>query len=143
MAADNPQEAFELQNNEGLNVHIGTLATCTKNQPTLYTSIYVHSKLLLVDDVYFLLGSCNINKRSMELDTELAIATPTPALTKHARNHLWGGHAGVVKTSSIMNFETWQELMDKNWARRYRGKPLSGFLVHFYDPDCEVAAPND
>ncbi|WP_415906622.1 phospholipase D-like domain-containing protein [Neptuniibacter sp. QD72_48] len=144
---DNPQQAFELQNNDGLNVHIATLESCTRNQPkgypTLYTPIYVHSKLLLVDDVYFLLGSCNINKRSMELDTELAIATPTPALAKHARNHLWGEHADKVKGSSFLNYQYWQDLMDDNWARRYRGEPLMGFLIHFYDPDCEVAAPND
>lgn len=144
---EDPKAAFELQNNVGLKVHVATLATCTRNPPpgypTLYTSIYVHSKLLLVDDVYFLLGSCNINKRSMELDTELAIATPTPALAKHTRQHLWGAHAEKVKGSSFFNYQYWDELMSDNWASRYRGNPLTGFLVHFYDPDCEVAAPND
>lgn len=144
---DDPQQAFELQNNVGLKVHVATLATCTRNPPpgypTLYTSIYVHSKLLLVDDVYFLLGSSNINKRSMELDTELAIATPTPALAKHTRQHLWRMHSEKVKGSSKKNYQYWDELMRKNWKKRYRGEALDGFLVHFYDPDCEAATPND
>ena len=79
----------------------------------------------------------------MELDTELAIATPTPALAKNSRNHLWGVHVSQVKSNSKKNFQYWQDVMDENWKMRFRGKPLSGFLVHFYDPDCEVAAPND
>ena len=37
--------------------------------------IYVHSKLLIVDDKYAILGSANINDRSMkgDRDSELAI----------------------------------------------------------------------
>ena len=36
--------------------------------------IYVHVKLMIVDDVYALIGSANMNVRSMESDSELAIA---------------------------------------------------------------------
>lgn len=36
--------------------------------------IYVHVKLMIIDDVYALIGSANLNNRSMELDSELAIA---------------------------------------------------------------------
>ncbi|GAV60514.1 PLDc domain-containing protein/PLD_C domain-containing protein [Cephalotus follicularis] len=37
--------------------------------------IYVHSKLMIVDDVYLLMGSANVNQRSMDgqRDTEIAI----------------------------------------------------------------------
>lgn len=35
--------------------------------------IYVHVKLMIVDDIYSLIGSANLNARSMELDSELAI----------------------------------------------------------------------
>ncbi|EYU21384.1 hypothetical protein ABFS82_09G116700 [Erythranthe guttata] len=37
--------------------------------------VYVHSKLLIVDDIYLLIGSANVNQRSMDgkRDTEIAI----------------------------------------------------------------------
>ncbi len=36
--------------------------------------IYVHAKIMIVDDVYALIGSANMNVRSMENDSELAVA---------------------------------------------------------------------
>ena len=46
--------------------------------------IYVHSKGMIVDDEYVLLGSANINQRSMEgtRDTEIAMGAYQP-------NHTW------------------------------------------------------
>ncbi|UTW03011.1 hypothetical protein KDX31_17025 [Amphritea atlantica] len=142
---DDPKEAFELQNSQGLKVHIATLTSCTGStaEANLYTQIYVHSKLLVVDDHYFLLGSANINKRSMEIDTELAIATPTPALASHCRNRLWQMHTRKVKKDSKSNYRYWDELMTGNWRAMHLGKALIGTLTHFYDPDCEVAPAND
>lgn len=145
MDVDDPKQAFELQNTDGLKVHIATLTSCTNSfsDPNLYTNIYVHSKLLVVDDHYFLLGSANINKRSMEIDTELAIATPTPALASHCRHRLWQMHTKKVKVDSERNYEHWDELMKDNWRAMHLGKSLMGTLTHFYDPDREVAPAND
>lgn len=46
--------------------------------------IYVHSKGMIVDDEYVILGSANINQRSMEgtRDTEIAMGAYQP-------NHTW------------------------------------------------------
>lgn len=46
--------------------------------------IYVHSKGMIVDDEYVLMGSANINQRSMEgtRDTEIAMGAYQP-------NHTW------------------------------------------------------
>lgn len=55
-----------------------------------YKHIYVHSKLLLVDDLYTLLSSANINVRSMHSDSELGIAQPNPDLARAMREELWG-----------------------------------------------------
>ena len=41
----------------------GTPAAAAKN--SLRHPIYVHSKLMIVDDDYIILGSANINQRSM------------------------------------------------------------------------------
>jgi len=46
--------------------------------------IYVHSKGMIVDDEYVLMGSANINQRSLEgtRDTEIAMGAYQP-------NHTW------------------------------------------------------
>lgn len=47
--------------------------------------IYVHAKGMIVDDEYVILGSANINQRSMSgsRDTEIAMGAYQP-------NHTWG-----------------------------------------------------
>lgn len=54
--------------------------------------IYVHSKGMIVDDEYVILGSANINQRSLEgtRDTEIAMGSYQPHhtwATKHSRPH--------------------------------------------------------
>ena len=48
---------------------------------TLRFPIYVHSKMMIVDDAYIIVGSANINQRSMAgtRDTEMAIGAWQPA----------------------------------------------------------------
>ncbi|GFP97767.1 phospholipase d beta 1 [Phtheirospermum japonicum] len=73
--------------------------------------IYVHSKGMIVDDEYVLLGSANINQRSLEgtRDTEIAMGAYQPHYTwasKHAnpraqiygyRMSLWAEHTGTLE----------------------------------------------
>ncbi|MFN0130959.1 MAG: phospholipase D-like domain-containing protein [Phycisphaerales bacterium] len=69
--------------------------------------IYVHSKFMIVDDRYGLIGSANLNERSMagNRDSEFAIGFwPTTdkqqaaALTqlRNFRKHLWAEHMGTL-----------------------------------------------
>ncbi|KAK6920216.1 C2 domain [Dillenia turbinata] len=73
--------------------------------------IYVHSKGMIVDDEYVIIGSANINQRSMEgtRDTEIAMGAYQPQYTwaKKQRNpcgeihgyrmSLWAEHTGTVE----------------------------------------------
>ncbi|XP_051130109.1 phospholipase D gamma 1-like [Andrographis paniculata] len=73
--------------------------------------IYVHSKGMIVDDEYVILGSANINQRSMEgtRDTEIAMGAYQPNYTwanKHSnprgeifgyRMSLWAEHTGTLE----------------------------------------------
>ncbi|XP_019461280.1 PREDICTED: phospholipase D gamma 1-like isoform X3 [Lupinus angustifolius] len=73
--------------------------------------IYVHSKGMIVDDEYVILGSANINQRSMEgtRDTEIAMGTYQPHHTwarkqsyPHGQIHgfrmsLWAEHTGTIE----------------------------------------------
>lgn len=73
--------------------------------------IYVHSKGMIVDDEYVILGSANINQRSMEgtRDTEIAMGAYQPEYTwarlkRHPygqiygyRMSLWAEHVGYIE----------------------------------------------
>lgn len=58
--------------------------------------IYVHSKGMIVDDEYVLVGSANINQRSLDgsRDTEIAVGAYQPTYTwagkkSHPRGQVW------------------------------------------------------
>lgn len=57
-------------------------------------AIYVHSKLLIADDEFVLVGNANINQRSMTHDGELhlGIVDTDDAFAKDLRKQLWAEH---------------------------------------------------
>ncbi|GAB2228019.1 hypothetical protein Droror1_Dr00009848 [Drosera rotundifolia] len=50
--------------------------------------IYVHSKLMIVDDIYMIMGSANVNQRSMDggRDTEIVIGCYQPNSSQNKQN---------------------------------------------------------
>ena len=68
--------------------------------------IYVHSKLMIVDDSAVIVGSANINQRSMagSRDTELALLAHQPTETLLTRGgHLPGGEIARSVSQSERN----------------------------------------
>ena len=57
-------------------------------------SVYVHSKVLIVDDWFALIGSANLDGRSFRVDSELGIAWHHPAEIIRLRLTLWHEHLG-------------------------------------------------
>lgn len=148
------EKPYQLTDLPGLKVVVATLATSdpAPGSPPLqrlspqveaalgappaharYKHIYVHSKLLLVDDVYTLLSSANINIRSMHSDSELGIAQPNPTLAKPLREKLWKMHTGELRQDTAKNYEFWNEQMDDNWENQKKGDPLNSHLLRFWD----------
>ncbi|KAM3269044.1 phospholipase D alpha 1 [Capsicum chacoense] len=94
--------------------------------------IYVHSKMMIVDDEYIIVGSANINQRSMDgaRDSEIAIGAYQPHhLTKRQpargqihgfRMSLWYEHMGMLD-DTFQHPETEEcvrkvnEIADKYW----------------------------
>lgn len=73
--------------------------------------IYVHSKLMIIDDCILRVGSSNMNNRSMGLDSECDIAletveagTPDPAIRK-LRETLLAEHLGTTPDAVRAAFE--------------------------------------
>ncbi|XP_022757160.1 phospholipase D beta 1-like isoform X2 [Durio zibethinus] len=98
--------------------------------------IYVHSKGMIVDDEYVILGSANINQRSMEgtRDTEIAMGAYQPQHTwakKLSNPHgqiygyrmsLWAEHLGVVEDcfkqpESVECVRRVKQMAEINWKQ--------------------------
>ena len=136
---------------------IGTLTACTpepgsplfEGETAQFRDIYVHSKLLVVDDVFSLLSSANINTRSMHTDSELGLAAPDYELAKRWREELWGLHVGASfndgagNCSGLENFNEWNRVMDENWKNKYKSIPLIAHLTRFWDVETPYAKAID
>ncbi|MCK4154507.1 phospholipase D-like domain-containing protein [Ralstonia pseudosolanacearum] len=86
-----PSQTIESVKIDGLKVHICTLVA-PDSPPNNWDYVYVHAKLMIVDDVFMTLGSANINTRSMQVDSELNICHEHSGVTQPLRKRLWGIH---------------------------------------------------
>jgi phosphatidylserine/phosphatidylglycerophosphate/cardiolipin synthase-like enzyme len=89
-----------------------------------YREIYIHSKLMIVDDLFLTLGSANLNHRSMAADSEINISVIDPAKAIEMRKAVWGqlagegcdgGNGGKGEMSEV--FREWISRMWKNKRR--------------------------
>lgn len=107
-----------------------------------YREIYIHSKLMLIDDGFFTLGSANLNQRSMASDSEINVATDNTRAAADLRKRVWGMHTGGAEGCNpetnedraiFKAFDRWKGLLESNAAARVDGNTLKGFLVPFND----------
>ncbi|KAK6945637.1 Phospholipase D/Transphosphatidylase [Dillenia turbinata] len=96
--------------------------------------IYVHAKGMIVDDEYVIIGSANINQRSMDgsRDTEIAMGAYQPNYTWAGRNRhprgqvygyrmsLWAEHLGMIEESfsepeSLKCSKKVNKIAQQNW----------------------------
>jgi phosphatidylserine/phosphatidylglycerophosphate/cardiolipin synthase-like enzyme len=73
------------------------LVTLQYNLPT--HPVYIHSKLVICDDEFMLVGSANICRRGLLSDLELAVGIVNPLLVTATRQRLWAEHAGLHEGS--------------------------------------------
>ncbi|KAK3006978.1 hypothetical protein RJ639_015579, partial [Escallonia herrerae] len=140
----------EAQNKEGTSV-AGNSATNTPQALTRKSRrfmIYVHSKGMVVDDEYVILGSANINQRSLEgtRDTEIAMGAYQPHYTwagQHGRPRgqiygyrmsLWAEHIGGLeerfeRPESLDCVRRVRSLSESNW-KQYAADEVSQLRGH-------------
>ncbi|KAK9058942.1 hypothetical protein SSX86_021559 [Deinandra increscens subsp. villosa] len=118
--------------------------------------IYVHSKGMIVDDEYVIIGSANINQRSMEgtRDTEIAMGAYQPHHTWAKklssprgqiygyRMSLWSEHLGVVddrftQPESIECVRYVRSLSEANW-KQFAATEVSEMRGHLMRYPVEV-----
>ncbi|XVF52793.1 hypothetical protein PTKIN_Ptkin05aG0047100 [Pterospermum kingtungense] len=118
--------------------------------------IYVHSKGMIVDDEYVIIGSANINQRSMEgtRDTEIAMGAYQPHHTFSSRSRdprgqvygyrmsLWAEHIGGLEQSfeqpeSLECVRRVRRLSEHNW-KQYIADEVTEMKGHLLKYPVEV-----
>ena len=131
----------ELQAQFGLNVSVARLCTSGLVGGKLaYREIYIHSKLMIIDDVFVTLGSANINQRSMSVDSEMNIAATDPNDVADLRRRIFNLHSGdQISGDGGRNampdvFKDWNKRMNDNYIAMAEGDAkLVGHLMPFMD----------
>lgn len=109
-----------------------------------YQLVNIHSKLALFDDTFAIIGSANLNTRSMVEDAEAVIGTTQLGLASSLRRRLF---TGLLGTSEYNNdpvnivYGSWDKVLKNNWKNQHKSKALMGTASFFYD-DTVVALPN-
>ncbi|MNJ21731.1 cardiolipin synthetase [compost metagenome] len=104
----------------GLKVHVCSLVAPDSFPGMPWVPVYVHSKLMIVNDVFTTLGSANINTRSMQVDSELNIAHEWGSVTKKLRKELFELHTGGkgAQEDPEEAFDMWEEIIAENNKRK-------------------------
>ncbi|OIT38658.1 phospholipase d delta, partial [Nicotiana attenuata] len=120
--------------------------------------IYVHAKGMIVDDEYVILGSANINQRSLagSKDTEIAMGAYQPHHSwakkqQHPRGHvygyrmsLWAEHLGMIEDSfqepeALECVKRVNEVAEDNW-KRYTAENFTELQGHILKYPIQVDA---
>ncbi|WP_434611328.1 phospholipase [Pseudomonas sp. D2-30] len=120
----------------GLKVHICSLVAPDSPAGKPWMPVYIHSKLMIINDVFTTHGSANINTRSMQVDSELNIAHEWMSVTQKLRRRLWDLHTDKrgAQDDPEEAFNAWQDLIDKNKRlQKNKEKPGASLVEFYYD----------
>ncbi len=85
-------------------LHAYTLGSSVeKDGEQYYRPIYVHSKVLIVDDEWLTLGSANLNNRGMRDDAEMNVAIYHPTMARGLRILLMAEHLGLSDEDTLFS----------------------------------------
>ncbi len=147
--------AKKLKKELGVKVHV-----CTLTASNAWKEVYIHSKVTIIDDVFTVISSANLNTRSMQVDTELGIFTENGAVARKLRKDLWKLHTrdlhkannAAGKFDNVANpegmndpniaktaFERWEKIMQINKANIKGGKPPLHPLCEFLRLDPKIS----
>lgn len=111
--------------------HFTLAGLCHASAPGQYADVYVHAKILLVDDAWATIGSANLMNRSFYGDTELNASFWHGPTVKTLRTQLFAEHLGI-DTSGLDDrtaLQRFAAIARENQARRARGELLDGLAV--------------
>jgi phosphatidylserine/phosphatidylglycerophosphate/cardiolipin synthase-like enzyme len=111
--------------------------------------IYVHSKLMIVDDKWITIGSANTDRDGFKDSTEFDLCVISTTLAQQLRINLWSEHLNVdvdsfpytsssAPSSSNTNlynfdegFEAWEKLANDNGKRVLKRESIHGHVYYY------------
>ncbi|MBU6486514.1 MAG: hypothetical protein KGQ57_01675 [Burkholderiales bacterium] len=106
--------------------------------PEAWVPIYVHAKVMIIDDAFTTLGSANINFRSMNVDSEINIALENGLVATGLRQDLWGLHTrgGGAPRSNLGGLEgtysLWTDIVNENQKRKNKNMAPKASVIGFF-----------
>jgi phosphatidylserine/phosphatidylglycerophosphate/cardiolipin synthase-like enzyme len=125
--------------------------------------IYIHSKLMIVDDKWITIGSANTDRDGFKDSTEFDLAVISTTLAQQLRVKLWREHLNVDDVDSFPysssyapssyntnlynfdeGFEAWEKLADDNGKRVLKRESIHGhvYYYNFEEMNCPPPYPN-
>jgi phosphatidylserine/phosphatidylglycerophosphate/cardiolipin synthase-like enzyme len=109
--------------------------TIYARERNLRDPVYVHSKIGIVDDRWFTIGSANLNAHSLFHDTEMNVVTLDERLARAARLRLWSEHLELppeeIEDADPIQLidERWERIASEQLDLLEHGEPLTHRLV--------------
>ena len=121
----------------GLKIHVCSLVAPDSPAGKPWMPVYIHSKLMIVNDVFTTQGSANINTRSMQVDSELNIAHEWMSVTRGLRRRLWELHTGGrgAQDDPALAFIAWDDVIKENkdlQDDKRKGTPIASVVGFYY-----------
>ena len=132
--SDRTPEAIKSSNVPGLKVHVATLVSPDTPEGVEWPEVYIHAKLMMIDDTFMTAGSANINTRSMQVDSEMNIAHHRPEITAPLRARQWEKYtAGQVLSGMPLDeaFAKWGKIIEMNGKAKGKRQPPLAQLCEF------------
>ncbi|MBN6069228.1 phospholipase [Aggregatibacter actinomycetemcomitans] len=151
---------YEFSDTPGIKAHICTLMPKDENGNYVHrykdkkgkelpAEVYVHSKVTIMDDVFTVISSANLNIRSMQVDTELGIIMECNEVAEGLRKRLWDLHTnknGAANPDDMHDYEVakeafriWGELIKASKDAQKAGSSPKCALREFYRADPTVS----
>ncbi|HET7148578.1 MAG TPA: phospholipase D family protein [Candidatus Nitrosopolaris sp.] len=112
--------------------------------------IYVHAKVMIVDDKWITIGSANMDNDGYKNSTEVDLGITSPVIAQQFRVKLWREHLVEEADSSNYNvdlnsfdegFNAWKTLASDNGSRILRGERMLGRVYYYNFEQMECPPP--
>lgn len=112
--------------------------------------IYVHSKLLIVDDYWMKIGSANMDKKGFHDSVEFDLGIISPKLAQKIRIRLWKEHLyqnGQESGSEIdldsfeEGFKSWNIMANDNGLRVQNNEFIQGHIYYYNFEEMNLPSP--
>lgn len=102
---------------EGVELYTLIVRQVDHEDDTHEKEVDIHAKLMIVDDLFLTVGSCNINDRGFEIEGEINLAIEDPEIARDTRLRLWREHLAddpALTGDITQDLKVWRRHAEQN-----------------------------